>query len=279
MATQQGNIFLLAGAGALLLMSGKKKKKRSKPKEDLPQEEEEVEDLDDDEDDEDDDESEIIFDTDDDDLDEDEGEGEEEDEDVPSSSEESVVSKYLDPSGRAHLGRLYQIKIGDSPLEICREALFGSREPVVDAGMRQAAMDLLVRIDCGPWNQALYGVELNKLTPGHAEIDGYWTQRGVSFDPIYQDNFARMSEGLGASGAGGGQFALIWIPMINLDKYDMEGVVSTEGMHYPDTADGIGGSMIDPPKEITDLGFDSVEERTVGCDLPEGDFRKTIVAS
>jgi len=230
MATQQGKIFLLAGAGALLMMSGKKKKKRSKAKVDIPQEEEE--DLDDD--------GEVIFDADDDDLDDGEG-----DDVVPPAPEESAVTKYLDPHGRAHLGRLYQIKIGDSPLEICREALFGSREPVVDTGMRQAAMDLLVRID----------------------------------DPIYQDNFVRMSEGLGASGAGGGDFALIWIPMINLDKYDMEGVVSTEGMHYPDTEDGIGGSMIDPPKEITDLGFESVEERTVGCDLPEGDFRKTIVAS
>lgn len=273
MATQQGKIFLLAGAGALLFMSGKKKKKRSKAKVDPPQEEEEEEeeDLDDD--------GEVIFDTDDDDLDEGEDEAEDEPVDDAPPSEESAVTKYLDPHGRAQLGRLYQIKIGDSPLEICREALFGSREPVVDAGMRQAAMDLLVRIDCGPWNQALYGVELTKLTPGHAQIDGYWTQRGVSFDPIYVDNFVRMSEGLGASGAGGGDFALIWIPMISLDKYDMEGVISTEGMHHPDTEDGIGGSMIDPPKEITDLGFESVEERTVGCDLPEGDFRKTIVAS
>lgn len=271
MATQQGKIFLLAGAGALLMMSGKKKKKRSKAEVDIPQEEEEEEDLDDD--------GEPIFDTDDDDLDDGEEDDDEEEDVVPPAPEESAVTKYLDPHGRAQLGRLYQIKIGDSPLEICREALFGSREPVVDAGMRQAAMDLLVRIDCGPWNQALYGVELTKLTPGHAQIDGYWTQRGVSFDPIYKGNFDRMSEGLGASGAGGGDFALIWIPMINLDKYDMEGVVSTEGMHYPDTEDGIGGSMIDPPKEITDLGFESVEERTVGCDLPEGDFRKTIVAS
>lgn len=269
MATQQGKIFLLAGAGALLMMSGKKKRNRSKSKVDIPQEEEDN--LDDD--------AEVIFDVDDDDLDEEEGESEGDEDVAPPAPEGFDVSKYLDPHGRAQLGRLYQIKIGDSPLAICREALFGSREPVVDAGMRQAAMDLLVRIDCGPWNQALYGVELTKLTPGHAQIDGYWTQRGVSFDPIYQDNLARLSEGLGASGASGGHFALIMIPMINLDKYDMEGVVSTEGMHYPDTEDGIGGSMIDPPKEITDLGFESVEERTVGCDLPEGDFRKTIVAS
>lgn len=261
MATQQGKLLILAGAGALLFMSGKKKKKSSSTPSAT-----ESEDLDSGND--------VIFESDDDELGEDEA-------DIVEGAEPdgSALVRYLGSNGLAQLGSLYQIKFGDTPLAICREALFGSRAPVVDAGMRQAAMDLLTRIDCGPWNQALYGVALNKLTSGHAQIQGQWSQMAVSFDPIYEDNFARMSDGLGASGAPGAYFALIWIPMINLDKYDMEGVISTEGMHHPDSEDGIGGSMIDPPKEITDYGFDSVEEKTVGCHLPEGDFRRTVIAS
>lgn len=259
MATQQGKVLILAGAGALLFMSAGKKKKRKKSSADSDQSES-AEDMD---------------------IDEPEPEAaiepvvvEPEDEIVT-----SIISKHIAPSGRAQLGAFYQIRKGDTPLEICREALFGSREPVTSQVMRQAAKDLLVRIDCGPWNQAVYGVSLSKLTAGHAAIDEYWTQQGVSLYPIYADNLARMSKGLSASGAEGDHFALIWIPMINLDKFDMEGIVSTEGMYHPDTSNGQGGSMIDPPQEIVNLGFDHVIEKTVGCDLPEGNFRKTLVAN
>jgi hypothetical protein len=260
MATQQGKVLILAGAGALLFMaSGKKKRKKASS----PKPSDSVEDLDADES--------PAFEP-----DTPEPEPHVADEEAEG---ESIISKYISPSGKAQLGGLYQIRVGDTPLEICREALFGSREPVTSQVMRQAAKDLLVRIDCGPWNQAVYGVSLNNLTSGHAAIDEYWTQQGVSLFPIYADNFTRMSKGLSASGAKGESFAVIWIPMINLDKFDMEGVVSTEGMYHPDTSSGQGGSMIDPPQEILDLGFDDVSEKTVGCDLPEGDFRKTLVAN
>jgi len=255
--------MLLAGAGALLFLSAGKKKRRTKsaPEEDSGKSEENL-----------DKESGSVFDTEEDEW----SNGSEE----PQEEEEApLISKYMDPNGRAQLGALYQIKPGDTPLEICREALFGSREPVMSKPMRQAAMDLLVRIDCGPWNQTNYGVGLAKLTAGHAQIDQYWTQKGVSFDPIYSNNLKRMSEGRAPSGAEGGHFALIWIPMINLDRFDMEGVVTTEGMYHQDSSNGRGGSMIDPPEEILELGFDDVIEKTVGCDLPEGDFRRTVVAS
>ncbi len=263
MAIQQGKVLILAGAGALLFISAGKKKKRKKTSSSAAPEP--AEDMDSTEG--------PAFEP-----DEVAGEADGAEPEAPPKIE-TAISKYMSPDGKAQLGAFYQIRPGDTPLEICREALFGSREPVTSQVMRQAAKDLLVRIDCGPWNQAVYGVSLSKLTPGHAAIDEYWTQQGVSLYPVYSDNSDRMSKGLSASGASGESFALIWIPMINLDKFDMEGIVSTEGMYHPDTPNGLGGSMIDPPLEILSLGFDDVSEKTVGCDLPEGDFRRNLIAN
>jgi len=268
MATQQGKLLILAGAGALLYMSaGKKKKKRSSS---VSPKEPEQEDLDKD------DGGAPVFET-------DSGESNAAAEDEASESlgdqRESVLSKYLGPQGRSQLGSLYQIRQGDSPLAICREALFGSRDPVTDPIMRQAAIDLLVRIDCSPWNQAIYGVELSKLSAGHAQINEYWTQRGVSFDPVYSNNLERIDSGEAPSGAEGHHFALIWIPMINLDKLDMEGIVTTEGMYHDDGFGERGGNMVNPPSEILELGFDELSfQGVVGCNLPEGDFRQKVVA-
>lgn len=270
MAVKKSTLFLLAGAGALLLMSSKKSNRRSKSAVDSEEGTVEGGDVEDSEDL--DDEEEEVFESEEN-L-EDEGDEEEE-----GFSAASVLSRHMDPGGRAQLGMLYQIKQGDTPLEICREALFGSRDSVTDAAMRQAAKDLLVRIDCGPWNQALYGVSLEKLKEGHANIDSYFTQRGVSFNPIYKNNRERILNGLRPTSGSGGSFALIWIPMINLDRFDMEGVITTEGMYYEDTPNGMGGSMIDPPEEILDLEFDEVSANEVGCDLPEGDFRRSVVAN
>lgn len=266
MATKQSTLFLLAGAGALLLLSGKKKKKGKSTS--APDHQGGHEDLD---------EEDEIFES---------GEDEPDDEDdelSPSDagylSAEEVLARHMDPEGRAQLGMLYQIKLGDTPLSVCFEALFGSRDPVSDPVMLQAARDLLVRIDCGPWNQALYGVALEQLKEGHVNIDSYFTQRGVSFNPIYQDNQKRILNGLRPTSDGGVKFALIWIPMINLDRLDLDGIVTTEGMNWPDTESGMGSSMIDPPAEILDLEFAEVSADEVGCDLPEGDFRRVVVAS
>lgn len=261
MAIQQGKILLLAGTGALLFMSvGKNKKRKSKSSSD--------EDLDKD--------KEVdtgeVFET--------EPDPELEPESNGDVNKTSLISKYMDRDGKALLGSLYQIRTGDTPLAVCREALFGSREPVASPLMRQAAIDLLVRIDCGPYNQAIYGVPLSELTSGHAQIDEYWTRKGVSFNPIYSNNKERMESGKPPSGARGSSYALIWIPMINLDKLDMEGVVTTEGMYHTDTNNGLGGSTIDPPPEIISLGFEDLSsDREAGCDLPEGDFRQKIVQS
>jgi hypothetical protein len=232
MATQQGKILLLAGAGALLFMSAGKKKRRKPSSKTSGSVEEDLDKGD-----------EPIL------EDEDVAAAEPEAEDSEDEDRyEAMISKYLDKDGRAQLGGLYQIKQGDTPLGVCREALFGSRDPVTSPVMRQAAIDLLVRIDCGPWNQ-------------------------------YTDNFDRMSDGDAPSGAPGSKFAFIWIPMINLDKLDMEGIVTTEGMYHEDSEAGRGGSTIDPPPEVLALGFDDIIAGTAGCDLPEGDFRKTVAVS
>ncbi len=269
----KGTILLLAGAGALLLMSGKKKKRGKKvarSANDSPPPPEEAEDLDD--------EDEEIFES-----GEEESDDEPEDADVEDelddSSAASVLARNMDSEGRARIGKLYQIKLGDTPLEVCREALFGSRDVVAEPGMRQVVKDLLVRIDCAPWNQALYGLALEDLKEGHANIDSYFTQKGVSFNPVYQDNQRRILNGFRPTSEAGHKFALIWIPMINLDLLDTEGRVTTEGMYYPDTENGRGGSMIDPPQEILDLEFDEVSADEVGCDLPEGDYRRMVVAT
>ena len=267
-------LLLLAGTGALLLLSGRKKgarRRRPKPATAPTVARDDGEDdLDEDE----------IFKTSEDDEVEDVGGAEPEPVQEPDDdSAAAVLARHMDPDGRAQLGMLYQIKPGDTPLDICREALFGSRDVVVDAAMWQATKDLLVRIDCGPWNQALSGIPLSELNEGHAEIDSYFTQRGVSFDPIYQDNMERILNGLRPTAARGYKFALIWIPMINPDHLDLQGVVTTEGMYHPDTQEGMGGSMIDPPQEILDLEFEEVSAEEVGCDLPEGDYRRMVVAT
>jgi len=269
MASHQGTLLLLAGAGALLLMSGKKKR-RSVTKKPSSSTGDTTDDLD---------KEDEIFEPDDSENPEESSDTDESDNQPQDASAEAVLARHLNSEGLAQLGMLYQIKPGDTPLEICREALFGSRDPVVDAVMRQAAKDLLIRIDCGPWNQATAGVPLESMKDGHANIDSYFTQRGVSFNPIYQDNVKRILNGLRPTSAPGHHFALIWIPMINLDRFDIDGIVTIEGMNHPDTANGMGGSTIDPPEDILDLEFEEVSAGEVGCDLPEGDFRRSVVAS
>lgn len=198
--------------------------------------------------------------------------------DEPSSAaEESFSDRFLAPDGAAHLGGMYQIKSGDTPLEVCYEALFGTRNPPSDPGILEAAMDLLVRIDCGPFNQAVYGESLSNLREDHARINENWSKLGVSFKPIYSDNLSRVSGGLSFSGKPGNSFALIWIPMINLPEFDRTGIVTTEGAYHPDTERGLGGSTIDPPQEILDFGLDNPRVMIAGCNLPEGDYRREIV--
>ena len=112
MATNQGTIFLLAGAGALLLMAGKKKRRRSSGDSvngsAKSEEEEEVVESDLDEEEEDDFEPEETVE-----------EEEEIFEEISNpSSPDQVLLRNMGPDGKATLGKMYQLKPGDTPLEI-----------------------------------------------------------------------------------------------------------------------------------------------------------------
>lgn len=263
MSKSAAPMLLLFGVGALALVSKKKKKKR-KPSskvqadESVPSQEdlkEEPEDFEEE-------------------VEEDLGEGLEGDLEEEKTPEEAV-SSLEDAKGKARLGSLYRIKKGDTLLKIAREALYGTRATIQDPDKRDAVVALSILMDCGPWNQAVAGRSAKFLKPGHAAISR-GSSLGISFDPIYADNRLRMMSGMAPSGAAGNSYAYIWIPMINLDLLDSEGLVTTKDMDWPDTEDGRGHSMIDPPDEILSLGFDDVAHREVGCNLPDGDFRRLI---
>ncbi len=269
-------ILIAVGAGALVLASRKKKKRRRKKVvakevhvegstvevEPVEVEPVEPEDLDEPED-------------------EDLLDGFEVDEsevDQPTTMLE-VLESLEDPSGLARLGSLYQVKLGDTLLEIAREALFGTRRDVLkDPAMRRAVVEMAIRIDCSPWNQTVYGRAKDQLRKGHPAITEGVSTLGISFDPVYADNRMRMADSNAPSAASGNHFAYPWIPQIDTDLFDSEGVVSTQGMDWPDTVEARGHNKIEPPKEILDLRFDDVVHRHVGCHLPDGDFRRTLEA-
>ena len=265
-------ILIAVGAGALVLASRKKKKRRRRK--DVVEEvhveestvegkpvEVELEDLDGS-------------------RDEDLVEGFEVDEtevDQPTTMLE-VLESLEDAGGLARLGSLYQVKSGDTLLEIACEALFGTRDVLKDPAMHRAVVELAIRIDCSPWNQTVYGRAKDQLRKGHPAISEGVSVLGISFDPVYVDNRMRMADSNAPSAASGNHFAYPWIPQINVDLFDSEGVVSTRGMDWPDTVEARGHNKIEPPKEILDLRFDDVVHRHVGCHLPDGDFRRTLEA-
>jgi len=193
---------------------------------------------------------------------------------------EELLLRTESPDGRARLGSLYGIQDGDMPLEVMREALFGSRETVGDAWKRKAAIDLLERTECSPWNQANYARGPEDLRPDHAAlVRSRYSQRGISFAPVYSNNRARMMIGDQPTSQPGSYFAYIWIPAIDIDHFDQTGEVTLLGMNWPDSEDGVGHSMIDPPWKIVRIGFEDITTSAVGCQFPEGDFRRFVVST
>jgi hypothetical protein len=192
-------------------------------------------------------------------------------------SPEELILSLEDAKKKARLGGLYQIRKGDSPLKIAREALYGTRATLQDPDKRDNVIALSILIDCVPWGQANYGRPAKYLKPGHAAIARGASPLGISFDSIYADNRLRMMNGQAPSGAFGNSYAYIWIPMINMDLLDSENIVTTRDMDWPDTEEGgRGHNMIDPPSSVLALGFDDVKNTQVGCKLPDGDFRRII---
>lgn len=203
----------------------------------------------------------------------------EEEESEEWQSPEELILSLEDAKKKARLGSLYQIRKGDSPLKIAREALYGTRSTLQDPDKRDNVIALSILIDCVPWDQANYGRPARYLRPGHPAITKGASPLGISFDPIYADNRLRMMNGQAPSGASGNSYAYIWIPMINMDFLDAENVVTTRGMNWPDTETGRGHSMIEPPSSVLALGFDDIKNTRVGCKLPDGDFRRVIEAN
>ncbi len=203
---------------------------------------------------------------------------EEEEEPENEQSSEEVILSLEDAKGKARLGSLYQVRKGDSPLKVAREALYGTRATIQDPDKRDNVVALSILIDCVPWSQANYGRPARYLKAGHAAITKGASVLGISFDPIYAANRLRMMDGQAPSGASGNSYAYIWIPMINMDLLDSDGLVTTRDMDWPDTEEGRGHSMIDPPSQVLALGFDDIKNTQVGCKLPDGDFRRTIEA-
>lgn len=179
------------------------------------------------------------------------------------------------------LESFYQIRYGDNPIEVARHALFGSRSPVDTEQKRNAVYEYVLRVDCSPWNQAFYGRPIEDLREDHRSLIEEFARLGVSYNPVYSNNRARLLSGLRPTSQGGRSFAFIWLPAIDRAAFAQDMTVTVEGQNWPDTVAGMGHSKLDPPAVVLDMG-DANENRAgqeieVGCPLPEGDFRKKLV--
>jgi len=187
-----------------------------------------------------------------------------------------LVDAWESPEGQPLTGRLYQVVPGDTALLVARKALFGTTEPRLDPRERESVIDLSIRIDCGPWNQTIYGRGAADLNPGHYAVERGYTKKGVYYMPVFPDNRERLSQGESPLVGSGSSFPFLWIPKIDLHKFMQTGEVTTLGQDYAD--DGQGSyNMIDPPPWVIDLQFEGdLKAGIAGCSLPEGDFTKEI---
>lgn len=189
----------------------------------------------------------------------------------PVPAQEDLIEKYEAPD--PEVGHFYQVRKGDTLALISREALFGTREAITSPKRRQAVMDLMIRIECVPWNQRAYGRPAEELNAGHIAVENGWSDLGISFLPIYANNRKRIREKKPATSTRGHSYPYIWIPMINLDIFDGTGMVTMEGMNWPDTEEGQGYSMIDVPPEVMRLRFEEERPGQFGCDLSDGNYQ------
>ena len=187
-----------------------------------------------------------------------------------------LLDAWESPAGQPLTGRLYQVVSGDTGLLVARKALFGTTEPRLSPSERDSVIELSIRIDCGPWNQTMYGRKAADLNPGHYAVERGYTDKGVYYMPVFPDNRERLAEGESPLVGRGSSFPFLWVPKIDLHKFMQTGEITTLGQNYPD--DGQGSyNMIDPPPWIIDLQFEGdLKPGIAGCALPEGDFSKEI---
>jgi hypothetical protein len=104
-------------------------------------------------------------------------------------------------------------------------------------------------------------------------VDRGYTQKGIRYAAVYPDNQARLRAGKAPLVGSGGSYPLIWIPGIDLEKFSRTFEVTTLGQDWDDPTEPY--NKIDPPPWVIDLGFEGdINMTTVGCHLPEGNFRK-----
>jgi hypothetical protein len=188
----------------------------------------------------------------------------------------TLYDAWISPHGEPQVGKLYQVVRGDDPLVVARKALFGSADPRIDASERNAVIEFSIRIDCGPWNQTVNSRPRAQLGPGHHAVDKGYTQKGVHYAPVFPDNASRLRSGRSPVVGTGNSYPLIWIPRIDLEKFSRTFEVTTLGQNWPDDGEG-SYNMIDPPPWVVDLAFTGdINMDSVGCHLPEGDFRRSF---
>lgn len=117
-------------------------------------------------------------------------------------------------------------------------------------------------IECSPWNDAIYNVNLSETAFSQRFREG--PLRGISQNPQHEDNRGRMMQGLPPRRAaredsmtqhdGGGRHAFMWLPLIE------QGAPVVVAADFED-----GRSGINPPADILAFGLEDVTPRVYGC--------------
>lgn len=179
-----------------------------------------------------------------------------------SAKPHEIIAEWQSPEGNPRPGSLYYQPRG--------QVYFGNTG-IVATALRNAGVPdntqnriaYLRFIECSPWNDALYNVELSDTAL--AQRFRTSPRRGISQNPQHSDNIMRMSQGLPPRRAaietsmtahqGGGHHAFMWLPLIE------PGAQVPVIAAFPD-----GRSGINPPAEILAFGLENVTPRTYGCE-------------
>jgi hypothetical protein len=135
-------------------------------------------------------------------------------------------------------------------------------EMMDDENIWRAYRDL---IDCSPWNHALYGV---KHSQGKFAYDTPHNEQ-VAMNPVHDEVRNMLAQGespartLTGPGShdGGGRFAYLWLPPLDIDALVNGNVVRVDQEYWSS-----GDSKIMPPPEVLALGVLNVpSEKLWGC--------------
>lgn len=171
-----------------------------------------------------------------------------------------VLTEILVPDGGSPVpGKLYEIRKGDTLVDIARDAL-NAVVPGVANGTgntaRQARLDYIYCMTSGPnWNMALYSTQndTSNTFPAFYTVNGIGLRQ--AFMPKHDDALAAMlngklpTRGVTQSGARisgvGSRYAMLWLPPVDPNALSQFGRVSCAHVDWSD-----GSSSIDPPPEL-----------------------------